>query len=265
MLKHRVLSALVLLPLLLALIFMASHLWFVVVIAALVVLGAWEWAQFMGLSGGPRLAAGAVGGATVIGTGWGLVQLDWVGGAMETAVIAWAASPMLMATYPRILPRVLRAAIGLLVLTTTWLALVGIHAAGERGPELLLFLLLMVWAADVGAYVAGHAFGRHKLAPQVSPGKTVEGALGGGLTTAAVGAAGIVWFGMPALAGALTVAAVFFASVLGDLLESYLKRLSGIKDSGTLLPGHGGVLDRIDSLTAAAPVFLLALVLLGWS
>ena len=262
MLRDRILSALVLLPLTLALIFLAPHLWFVVAIAGVVVICAWEWAQFLDLRGPGRVVAAAVGSVLILAGGWGLVQLEGVGAAMEVAVIAWAASPMLMATYPRILPLTLRAMIGLLVLTTTWLALVGIHAA-EDGPALLLFLLLLVWAADVGGYFAGRAFGRHKLAPQVSPGKTVEGALGGGVLTGLVGAAGIIWFELPPLGGMLAVAAVFFASVLGDLIESYLKRLTGIKDSGSILPGHGGALDRIDSLTAAAPVFLLALVLMG--
>src|SRR5690606_16951319 len=123
------------------------------------------------------------------------------------------------------------------------------------------------WAADIGAYFSGKTFGRRKLAPQVSPGKSWEGLFGGLLTSLLITLAVGLYRGWPvtemvlALAGA---ALVVLISVVGDLTESMFKRSSGIKDSSQLLPGHGGVMDRIDSLTAAIPVFALLLWMAGW-
>jgi phosphatidate cytidylyltransferase len=152
---------------------------------------------------------------------------------------------------------------GLLVLVPTGVALVALHRSGEAGPGLVLLLLVLVWAADSGAYFAGKRWGRRKLAPTVSPGKTVEGVCGG-LTLAMVAAIS-GWYvlqpGTLALgpAIAISLATVVF-SIVGDLYESMLKRQHSVKDSGTLLPGHGGMLDRIDSLTAASPVFALGVL-----
>ena len=129
--------------------------------------------------------------------------------------------------------------------------------------ELVLFLLLLVVAADVGAYFGGRQFGRHKLAPRVSPGKTWEGVYGGLVAAAVDGSRRRVL--VQAQRGAVSgvCAIVVLASIVGDLTESLFKRHAGLKDSGSLLPGHGGVLDRVDSVTAAAPVFLFGLERLG--
>ena len=152
--------------------------------------------------------------------------------------------------------------VGAITLTGAWIALVEVH--GDR-RMLVLWLLLQVWAADIGAYFAGRAFGRRKLAPHVSPGKTWEG-LAGGLLMAWVVA--LTWALLdPDLVmrwhGLTTVVAVsgliVIVSVVGDLGESLKKRVAGVKDSGHLFPGHGGVLDRIDSILAAAPAFALVL------
>ena len=127
----------------------------------------------------------------------------------------------------------------------------------------MLFALLLVWMADIGAYFCGRRFGRRRLAPAVSPGKTWEGALGGLAASGIVAGAGGAWFRLPvAQFLVLCLAAVAF-SIIGDLTESLLKRFAGMKDSGTLFPGHGGVMDRIDSVTGAAPVLLLGLTFLG--
>ncbi|MGB5544409.1 MAG: phosphatidate cytidylyltransferase, partial [Gammaproteobacteria bacterium] len=144
---------------------------------------------------------------------------------------------------------------GLLVMPLGWLFLFALLQ--EWGAQWTLFLFLLVAAADVGAFFSGRAFGRHKLAVKVSPGKTWEGVGGGLLAVAAVAAGGAVWFGTGlalTIAGAVVVAAF---SVLGDLTISMLKRAAGLKDSGNIFPGHGGVLDRIDSLLAALPLFIL--------
>ncbi len=123
--------------------------------------------------------------------------------------------------------------------------------------------MLLVWGADIGAYFAGHRFGHTRLAPAVSPGKTWEGVAGGFALSAVVAVAGSAWFGLPLYAfGPLCLAVVGF-SIVGDLTESLLKRFAGVKDSGTLFPGHGGVMDRIDSVTGAAPVLFFGLTMLG--
>jgi phosphatidate cytidylyltransferase len=148
---------------------------------------------------------------------------------------------------------------GVVVLVAPWVALMGLR--DDFGPAYVLFLLLLIWVADTGAYFAGRRWGRRKLAPTISPGKTWEGVFGAGMATLAfalVGAAvleeGARWPGFVAVC----MVTVGF-SIVGDLFESMMKRQRGVKDSGSLLPGHGGVLDRFDSLTAAAPAFLLGL------
>ena len=142
-------------------------------------------------------------------------------------------------------------------------ALVALLALLERGPALLLALFALVWGADIFAYFGGKTFGKRRLASRVSPGKTWEGFASALLGTQLLAAAALTLFKPMPLAALLALAAVtLLASVVGDLLESLLKRLRGVKDSGTLLPGHGGLLDRIDSLLAAAPVFTLGLFLM---
>jgi phosphatidate cytidylyltransferase len=132
-----------------------------------------------------------------------------------------------------------------------------------QGAWLLLFVLAVIMAADVGAYFAGHRWGRLKLAPRISPGKTWEGVIGGLALSALVAWGGAVLLGWPVFTVIpLALGAAAF-SVVGDLMESLLKRHSGLKDSGQILPGHGGVLDRIDSLTAGVPMFVLGLLQLG--
>jgi phosphatidate cytidylyltransferase len=152
-----------------------------------------------------------------------------------------------------------------LLTAMAWIALVRLHALPSGGPVLVLTLLILVWLADSAAYFTGRAFGRHRLAPVVSPGKTVEGLAGAMAGAAALGSA-LAGLGVVDSAGVMITIAlcvvVAVLSVAGDLFESFAKRAAGQKDSGHLLPGHGGVLDRIDSLIAAAPVFVLGLLLL---
>jgi phosphatidate cytidylyltransferase len=141
-------------------------------------------------------------------------------------------------------------ALGRLALTTRGLA---------SGPIAVLWLVLLVVAADVGAYFAGRSLGKRKLAPRVSPGKTWEGVGGGLALVALVAACGALYFGLPPLAAIAFACAVGIFSVIGDLTESMFKRAAGLKDSGNWLPGHGGLLDRLDSVTAAAPLYALGL------
>jgi phosphatidate cytidylyltransferase len=155
--------------------------------------------------------------------------------------------------------------VGLLMLIGVWLALVKLHAMEEMGPKLMMFFLLLIWVADSGAYFSGKAFGKHKLAPHISPGKSIEGVIGalfGGVLCAVIlGSLGWLNVSTPMLI--LLCMSTVLVSVGGDLWESVLKRERGVKDSGNILPGHGGVLDRIDSQIAAGPFFLVGLTLLG--
>lgn len=147
-----------------------------------------------------------------------------------------------------------------------WLAIVALHGNGADGPRTVLFLLVLVWVADSGAYLAGRRWGRRKLAPGLSPGKTWEGVLGAGVGALVLGAGWSLFYRYPfglALAFVTLCVSTVVVSVVGDLFESWMKRGCGVKDSGSIFPGHGGLLDRIDSLTAAAPWFVGGLSLLN--
>ena len=185
----------------------------------------------------------------------------------------WIAALLLVLTYPRSAAvwrdsRLLRIIFGILTIVPFFWGMVALRQYGYEqdhniGARWLLYVMLLVWGADSGAYMFGKLFGKHKLAPKVSPGKTWEGLIGGLLTSALIS-----WlFGryapldiIPEILLICSVVAAL-ASVLGDLTESMFKREAGIKDSGHLIPGHGGILDRIDSLTAAVPVFACLMLL----
>jgi phosphatidate cytidylyltransferase len=147
--------------------------------------------------------------------------------------------------------RFVRAAVGVVLLLPTWAALLYLHG---RGPQVLLGVMAIVWIADTAAYFAGRQFGRNKLAPAISPGKTWEGVAGALCALTLYATAISAATGMPLLSLVLTVSFLLYVSVLGDLFESWIKRVSGMKDSGHVLPGHGGVLDRIDALTSTLPM-----------
>jgi phosphatidate cytidylyltransferase len=186
-----------------------------------------------------------------------------VGPPLFVVTIAWWALALgAVLTFPRAFGMPLVAVLGLPVLLPSWWLLVTLHAV-EQGPELGLTLMSIVWAADVGGYAFGRWLGRVKLAPAVSPGKTWEGVTGGLLAAAVAATIAARLLGLP-VAGFVAVGiATALVSVLGDLTESMFKRNVGLKDSGALFPGHGGVLDRFDSLTAAIPIYVIGLIWLG--
>jgi phosphatidate cytidylyltransferase len=180
-----------------------------------------------------------------------------------TAVVWWLVALFWIMLAPERVHAVVAVIAGFLVLVPCWLALV--HLATHTSPHYgwVLFTLALVWAADTGAYFAGRFFGKVPLAPRVSPKKTWEGVIGGLVVSGAVAAVGGAWLGVGGAPFIMLCVAVAAISVVGDLTESMLKRAAGLKDSGSLFPGHGGALDRIDSVTAAAPTLVFGLFGLG--
>lgn len=262
MLKERVLTALVLLPLVLWAVFGGVALAFPLLAAVLVLIAALEWCDLMRLQSLPLRMGYVLVVAAVLMQQVGL-DLQALGPMLAVTSLFWLLALRWVSSYPDSAARWdrpwLLAAVGLLLLVPTWAGLVQLHAIS---PWWLLYLFFLVWGADTGAYFAGRRFGRVKLAPAVSPAKTREGLYGGLVVTGAIMAGVAIGLHMPLTKALLFIVVsmlTVLASVLGDLLESMLKRRAGIKDSGNIFPGHGGALDRIDSLTAAAPVFLT-----GW-
>ncbi len=266
MLKERLLTALVAGSLLLAGLIFLNTLGVAVLLGAVTLLAAFEWSSLVRpgrATGLAYVAVTAIVGVAslalplVVIVAAALVWWTWAAG--EVFVFRDRASPLWQ-------PATLRWLAGLLVLVPAWRGCLALKTQDPSHPGLLIWLLAMVWAADSVAYFAGRAFGRRKLAPLVSPGKTVEGALGGVAGAALIGAAGAWWLALPPLGpgdGVLLGGAVAMLSIVGDLLESKAKRLAAVKDSGRWLPGHGGVLDRIDALTAAVPLFVWTMRDLG--
>ena len=233
-----------------------------VLLGALVLAGSWEWARFAGCG---ALARGVyvVALALLMLLAFPVAPL-FVDTALVLALAGWLLAALGLASWPRRLPAAAIAALGVAALLPGWLLLIHIHGAGPPGPWLAFAGLALVAAADIGAFFVGRAIGRTKLAPRISPGKTWEGVAGGiSLAAAAALLAGYA-LALPLLAFLATAVAMSAASVVGDLTVSMLKRNVGAKDSGSLLPGHGGVMDRIDGLTAAVPVFALGLELGGF-
>jgi phosphatidate cytidylyltransferase len=284
MLLQRVLTALVLLPLAVAAILFLPVAKLAAVFAGVGVLAAWEWSRLSGLAQpGARLLYTVVlavilfvisdcrsaesGPALFMQRS--VISAEVWDGLLGVTMLWWLWAFTWILRYPRgFSPQrpstALRLALGVLVIPAAIVGLVDVRARLGIGGLLTVFVL--VWAADIAAYFTGRSFGRHKLAPGVSPGKTWEG-FAGGLAGALVGGATAALYVLPAprpWPGWLVLcAAVAAISVVGDLTESLLKRQVGTKDSGSLLPGHGGVLDRIDSLLAAAPAMALGLRILG--
>lgn len=268
MLKQRVITAAILLPVALVGFFLLEGLAFALFIGVVVVLGGWEWARLAGLASQPARIGYALVVAVLLAALYQLPAMTaWL---LPLSIVWWLFATSLVIGYPasqhRWGGRPGSLLIGLLILLPAWQALV-LLKQWPHGNWLIVAVMALVWAADIGAYFSGKTFGRRKLAPQVSPGKSWEGFFGGLITSLLMTLGVGLYQGWTArqLALALIGAAlVVMISVVGDLTESMFKRSSGIKDSSQLLPGHGGVMDRIDSLTAAIPVFTVLLWLAGW-
>lgn len=272
MLKQRLLTAFILIPLVIWGILGLSTHYLSLALTAILAVAAWEWSALMGLRDTfSRVAYVLVQGTllpfamqffeampfVVLGVAllWWFVAMVWLGTSDGEVVPAGVGEV------------VLQGLVGILVLQPMWIALVTVHANGVLGAQLLLYLLIIVSGADSGAYMFGRLWGKNRLAAKISPGKTWEGVYGAIAATLLFSGAGVWWFGLKGtmIVGfvLLSVATVMF-SIVGDLWESLLKRRRDLKDSGNILPGHGGILDRLDSLTAAAPVFCLGMMLQGF-
>lgn len=262
-LKRRVATALLLLPLAVALVLFAPQDAFALGAAAVFVVAALEWAPLAGWGSGAKPWLYALMLMLLLAATWAYAfEQPAIGRAVLAAGLGWWTLALAWIVARWTLPSGVKLVAGLLTLAPAWYAVVTLHGL-RSGPELVLLLLFIIWAADVGAFFAGHAFGKHKLAPEVSPGKTWEGALGGFVLAALVAALGAELLGFALGDFVLLALFTIAASIVGDLTESLLKRQAGAKDSGVLLPGHGGVLDRLDSLFSAAPVFISGWLLLG--
>jgi phosphatidate cytidylyltransferase len=272
--RTRIIAALVMLPAaVLGVLFLPSNL-LAAAIAVLMIMGLWEWSALAGLQ--QRVARAAY----ILGNALLLAALAWSAGPLLVplklvalaGVVFWLLVPLWLmrfdfASRDSVFARVLKLACGSACVLPAWSAIYWLHhgASGighsaAQGPAWTLFVLAIIWAADSGAYFAGSRWGRRKLAPRISPGKSWEGLFGGLFAAALLAAIALPWLGLrwpqlPQLV-LLTVITVLI-SVVGDLFESLIKRHAGAKDSSDLIPGHGGMLDRIDSLLAALPVFVL--------
>jgi phosphatidate cytidylyltransferase len=273
MLKTRILTATILVAALLLALFILPPWGWRLVCAGILAVACWEWAALSGMRGFKRVAFAlpVVACGLAITAYWpSLPGFGDVGAYYLASLVFWVLiMPPWLKNGLRSGNDSLVAATGVLVLLCCFLAMVHLH---RIGPEVLLRFMAIVWIADSAAYFAGRRFGRHKLAPSISPGKTWEGVAGAML---AVTAYGILWlyvfnWGAPAVVQAVSggsagmfVILWFLAalSVLGDLFESALKRRAGVKDSGKILPGHGGVLDRIDALIPVLPIATLLLII----
>ncbi|WP_375321088.1 phosphatidate cytidylyltransferase [Aliivibrio logei] len=272
--KQRIITALILAPLVIAGIFMLPMQGFLIAITAITLVGFWEWTQFT--ESKSRYIA-LVPSVIALAASLFLLPTSTLELAIPTdghqailliGSIWWLVASGLVLTFPKSKTLwqnnlSLKHIFGWLTMIPFLWSILLLRADSYAvdsfyGAKLVLLVCLLVWAADSGAYFAGKTFGKRKMSPAVSPNKTIEGLIGGIITAIIVG-----WVAASAFEirfeSTIAMLGIFIAtiiiSVLGDLVESMFKRASGIKDSGTIIPGHGGILDRIDSLTAAFPVF----------
>jgi phosphatidate cytidylyltransferase len=278
MTRTRLLAALFMTPLAIAAVLFLPTPWLVALAAVLFLAGLWEWLRLaevddtlhrtvLLVANLAMMVAIVWASRTPAGFSFVLFQIATVAG------VVWWLFAMLwlkhfdFASDHDSHARIFKLAAGTLAVIPAWAALALIHGSDANGHVWFLIALVVIWAADTGAYFAGRKFGKRKLSPRISPNKTVEGFIGGMLASLAVALVAAPFAGatvaqLPKVA--LVVAVTVGFSVVGDLFESLLKRHVGAKDSGDLIPGHGGILDRIDSVLAALPVFALGKGLLGF-
>ncbi len=271
MLKNRVVTSIILTPLAVFLVLLLDSSSVALLTAVLTLCALWEWLRLLGYTDAKVRSALIALHAVAIALLW-LWRETFVWWIVICAGIAWWILAIVwlrhfsFAAAPTPENRRLKLIVGILIALPAWAALIGLHLGTDNGHAWALFALVLVWCADTAAYFAGSRFGTTKLAPRISPGKTRMGVYGALIATVGVALLGgwflnVRGFALIALLGLALLSVIF--SIIGDLFESMVKRHANVKDSGTLVPGHGGVLDRLDSVFAALPVFAIGKLLLG--
>lgn len=273
MLKLRVITAAVLAPMVIAAILLLPSIYIEFIFVLILMVAAWEWLLLAGMRNRYLMTASILFLLLIIGSvllfaheripllygGFAIFGLVWWLGVAAYLFVPKGHHPRKSDV------SIFSLLLGLITLTLACATFSALRRYGEWGAYYLLCCLFIVWAADIGAYFSGRRFGRIRLAPRLSPGKTLEGGIGGMLAVIVISLGAAIFFGFERDTAIkfiiLSVVTAVF-SIIGDLFESLLKRQAGVKDSGALLPGHGGVLDRIDSLLAAVPVFFGGIY--GW-
>lgn len=260
-LQQRIISACILIPIVVLGIFYLPNSVFSLAVAIILSLAAWEWSMLAGLSKiWQRILY-----IGLLWWGFSIAQLLLINVILWISLTWWLLVFCLILFYPRVNKRLFHGwpscLLSFFIFIPFLIALSALHKIASGN---VLFVLCLIWAADSGAYFFGTMWGKHKLVPKISPGKTIEGLCGGVVTALIIAAIFAVFAKIEfsrLLPWAVLIILVLLFSVLGDLFESIMKRQAGVKDSGRWIPGHGGILDRIDSLTAAAPIFALGLLL----
>jgi phosphatidate cytidylyltransferase len=271
--RTRIVAALVMAPIAIGAVLFLPTPYLAVAFAALLLIALWEWSALSGLTDIIPKALYLLGNALMMmalawGSGRGLFALkliSLIGVAWWCVVLLWLWR-LDFAKTDTAINRSIKLMAGSLSVIPAWCALSWLHGSTSNGPYWALYAVAIASVADSGAYFAGVSFGKHKLAPRISPGKTWEGVAGGIFAIALMSMAatpllGLKWNMLHALLGITLVATLF--SIAGDLFESLMKRHSGFKDSSDLIPGHGGLMDRLDSVLAALPIFVIGKAWLG--
>jgi len=268
MLKQRILTAGALIPVVVSCTYFTSTGLFSILSAIFICMGVWEWSGLCSIKKAVPRSAYLLTIVLLLFASYQFRDTFLAVLIISLSLVWWLIALFLVISYQKgnvlvlLESRLIKACIGAIVTVPVWLSLSILHGSGSDGKMLVLFLLILIWVADIAAYFSGRRWGKTKLSSNVSPGKTWEGLYGAMFAVLLFALAYALANNMQGLELAcfLTVCVItVLASALGDLLESLMKRISKTKDSGSLLPGHGGMMDRIDSLTAAAPFFLVGL------
>jgi len=270
MLKQRIITAAILIPIVIAVIFLLDRVWFSTLFAVFVAIGAWEWAGLCKITIKYRYLYSLITVLILVGL-YAAANSGVYNSLIMSGVFFWVIAVALVFSYQmqrNFLPKstLVLLVIGQLLLIPMWVSLTVLKSFSVNGSTLIMLLMLLIWGADTAAYFVGKKWGKRRLASRVSPGKSWEGSIGGVVAGIAIALAYVIVSDEMSHHGIALLGLSFLTvsiSIIGDLMESILKREADIKDSGSILPGHGGVMDRIDSLTAAAPVFVFGVVHLG--